>query len=94
MQPEDNKSNETVRRAALPEVMFAADLALALGLSELEAEAAARRGMLGPPFFVRGRVALLREDFLELLVLRASRQDRKSKELLGDTDADARAEVR
>jgi len=71
-----------VRRAALPEVMFASDIALALGLAQTLADQAARQGLFGPEFYVGGRVAVLREDFLEFLTLRASRRDLESKELL------------
>ncbi len=76
-----NSHADTVRRAALPEVMFASDLGLALDIPNETAEAAATSGKLGRHFTVRGRVAVLREDFLEALQTRAAINDSILKEL-------------
>lgn len=77
-----SNNNRTVSRAALPEVMFASDMALAMSLSESHTKAAAEAGRFGPVFFVDGRVAVLRRDFLEFLALRASCQSMDAKEVL------------
>lgn len=58
---------EVVRRHALPEVLFDPDIAFTLGITEEEARDAACSGRLGTPFYVAGRVAVLREDFLTAL---------------------------
>ena len=58
--PHDN----TVRRAALPEVLLASDIALALRIPPSEAEALAREGRFGPFFTINGAPAVLRETFL------------------------------
>jgi hypothetical protein len=57
--------SEAVTRAALPEILFAADVAVALELEIDEAEAAIRAGECGPHFEFRNRPAVLRETFLE-----------------------------
>lgn len=72
----------TVRRAALPQIMFPADISLVLELTEEEATFAAGQGLLGPQIFVKGRPAVLREDFLEFLTLRAASKKRADKEVL------------
>ncbi len=77
-----NPHQETIRRAALPEVMFAQDIGLALGIPPPEAEARASRGELGRQLFVGGRVALLREDFLTYLAQQAASPRRREKEVL------------
>lgn len=59
-----------VSRAALPELMFIPDLAIALQASEVEAEAALQRGECGPFVRVAGRLAVLRESFLDALARR------------------------
>ena len=71
-----NPHSEAVARAALPEVMFATDLALAAQMPESEAEEAARQGQFGPWFFIKDRVAVLRIDFIGHLTLCASRNKR------------------
>lgn len=73
---DSNKTEPYIRRAALPEVMFAADIALALDVPDWQAEDAARAGLCGPYFTVDGRPAVLRQDFLDTLTLRAA-TDRK-----------------
>jgi hypothetical protein len=78
--------DEAVRRAALPEVMFSPDIALAVQLQLEVVEAQAPCGHFGPCFYVDGRVAVLRDDFLETMTLRASRVDRAQKEVLPDRD--------
>lgn len=76
---------DVVRRAALPEVMFASDLGLALFLPPETAEAAAASGLFGRHFLVRGQVAVLRDDFLAALRTRASIRGSVMKELLSPT---------
>lgn len=75
--------DDTVRRAALPEVLLASDLALATGLTEEEAQRAALAGRLGPFFLVRGGVAMLREDFLAALAKRARSAGGAEKDIVG-----------
>ncbi len=75
-------TQSSIRRAALPEVMFASDLALALDLTFDVAQKRARLGHFGPHFFVDGRVAVLRQDFLEFLTLRAAGVDAGDKEVM------------
>jgi hypothetical protein len=73
---------DAVRRAALPEILFAPDLAIATGLPEDETDAAARAGRFGPQLFIKGRVAVLRQDFLGYLTLHAKARDAARKEVL------------
>jgi hypothetical protein len=77
-----NPHDQAVRRAALPELLFAPDLALATDLAEDEADRAARAGRFGPQLFIKGRVAILRKDFLQFLTLRAAARGPSEKELL------------
>ena len=56
-----------VRRAALPEVLFTSDVALALESPAEEAETALLSGRLGRHFTVAGRPAILRDEFLRSL---------------------------
>ncbi len=81
--------DEAVRRAALPELLFAPDLALTTGLPEDEAIRAARAGRFGPQLYIKGRVAVLRKDFLETMALRASRRTANDKEVLPSEGAGA-----
>jgi hypothetical protein len=81
-----NPHIETVRRAALPEVMFCPDIAVAVQLPVERIEDQAPSGYFGPCFYVDGRLAVLRDDFLETMTLRASRSDRAQKEVLPDRD--------
>lgn len=62
---------QTVRRAALPEVLLPSDVAIALGIPEGEAERCTAEGRLGPSFLVGGRPAVLRESFLKHLAQEA-----------------------
>lgn len=73
---------DTVRRAALPEVMFAPDIAIAVQLPIEVVEARAPDGSFGPCFYVEGRVAVLRDGFLESLARRASAWGASNKEIL------------
>ena len=73
---------EAIRRAALPEVMFSEDIALALCLRVDQAEEGARAGRFGPEIYVDGRVAVLREDFLQTLTQRAAVRGRAGKEVM------------
>lgn len=59
-----------VRRAALPEILFIPDLALALQVSPPTARQAVVRGDCGPYFRVGRRLAVLRESFLAALAAR------------------------
>ena len=79
-----NPHEQAVRRAALPELLFAPDLALATNLPEEEADRGARAGRFGPQLYIKGKVAVLRKDFLETMTLRASRRDESQKEVLPD----------
>ena len=69
------------RRAALPEILLAPDLALATGLSQADAVATARAGGFGPHFFIKGEVAVLRQDLLDALRRRAKSADPVIKEV-------------
>ena len=85
---------DAVRRAALPEVLFTSDLALALDLPPEIAEASAVAGRLGRHFLVRGRIAILRDDFMEALQTRAAIGASAHKELLSsDWEIGGRTEV-
>jgi hypothetical protein len=64
-------SNDFARRAALPELMFEDDVALALQLDSDAAEQAMLRGECGPVLVLGDRPAVLRSSFLSAL---ASRQ--------------------
>jgi len=57
----------SVLRAALPEILFAPDLVVALDVPEGELLAAMCAGHLGPCFLVRGRPAILRTDLIDRL---------------------------
>jgi hypothetical protein len=85
-----NPHDQAVRRAALPELLFAPDLALATDLPEDEADRAARGGRFGPQLYIKGKVAVLRKDFIATMTLRASRRDASDKEVLPDRDGAAR----
>jgi hypothetical protein len=74
--------SDSVRRAALPEILFARDIALAVDLDPAQADKSARAGRFGPFFFIGGRVAVLREDLLEFLTLRAAASKPAQKEVL------------
>lgn len=56
---------QTVRRAALPEVMFAPDVALALGVTPSAARKLIRRGF--PHVRIGRRLAVRRDAFLETI---------------------------
>lgn len=47
------------------------------------ADAGARAGRFGPEFFVQGRVAILRSDFIDALAARGEAKDSHGKEVLG-----------
>ena len=68
---EDSPHADAVRRAALPEVLFEEDLALALQTTEDEAREAVLRGECGPFVRIDHRLAVLRESFLDALRARA-----------------------
>jgi len=71
-----------VRQAALPEVLFSADVALALNVSQVKAALAIRAGTCGPYLLVAGRPAILRTEFLAELSSRAAQPERR-KEVIG-----------
>ena len=58
---------QTLRRAALPEILFDQDVALALQVEEREAHRRISSGELGPYLELDGRPALLLKTFLEQL---------------------------
>lgn len=62
---------ETVRRAALPQILFVPDVAVALQVGKDAARRAILRGECGPYLRVGRRLAVLKESFLAAL---ASRQ--------------------
>ncbi len=62
-----------VRRAALPEVLFLPDLAVALGLHPKVAHELLLAGELGPYVDIAGRPAVRRVAFLEALAERETR---------------------
>ena len=78
----DPDHGDTVRRAALPEVLFVPDLALALGLSESAARRAILRGDCGPFLRMGRRLAVLRESFLTALETRQVSAPGKTLQLL------------
>jgi hypothetical protein len=59
--------SDTIRRAALPAILFAGDIALALHLSEVEARREMEAGRFGLYFKVGRRPAILRDEFLKRL---------------------------
>ena len=63
--------DRALARAALPEILFADDLAIALNINEAKATADLAEGLLGPTITVHGRQAVLRQHFMETLNLRA-----------------------
>jgi hypothetical protein len=72
---ETNKHLNTVRRAALPEVLFTPDIAFALDIPEYKAAAAVREGSFGPHFLVDAQPAVLRKDFIDALSRRSHGTD-------------------
>jgi hypothetical protein len=73
--------SDSLRRAALPELLFAPDIALAVQLPEETAEAYAAEGRFGPCLFVQGRVAVLKDHFIEALRARAIGNDLALKDV-------------
>lgn len=76
-----NRYSRVVKRAALPEVLFASDIALALDLSEAAVVPALKSGRFGPHVLVSGRPAVLRQEFLQTLAA-LSRAGTDGKEVL------------
>jgi len=62
-----------VRRAALPEILFVPDLALALQVSKSAARKAIRRGECGAYFRLGRRLAVRRVEFLRAVTAREQR---------------------
>jgi len=58
---------QTLRRAALPEILFDEDVSLALQIEQPEAHRRISSGELGPFLDLDGRPALLLKTFLEQL---------------------------
>lgn len=77
----ENPHQKTVRRAALPEILFLPDLALALEVPQHEAEQAARAGLLGPTLVLSGRLAILRRDLLEHLSDQAKSDPKEPRDI-------------
>lgn len=71
-----------IARATPPEILFSEDIATLLGIPVPEADWEARTGRLGPQFFVHGRVAVLRQDLLNVLRFRSSSADEQGREVL------------
>jgi len=68
-----NQSSNEFRRAALPEVLFVPDMALALGgITESAARRAVLRGECGPFLRIGRRLAVRRDAFLAALAARES----------------------
>ncbi len=65
-----NPHDPTIRRAALPEIMFVPDVALATGTGDSAARKAIVRGDYGPYFRVGRRLAVLHESFIAALKAR------------------------
>jgi len=70
---QDSPHETVVRRAALPELMFAPDIALALLVSEEQAQHFLERECCGPTLRVMGRPAVRHADFLAALDTAAER---------------------
>ncbi|MCC7173442.1 MAG: hypothetical protein IT459_23560 [Planctomycetes bacterium] len=81
---ENLNQSESFRRAALPEVMFAVDAALALQVPAPIAAINMVSGAFGPAFTVDGRPAVLREEFLAALARRASVRTESREEVIRD----------
>ena len=71
----DTPHADAVRRAALPEILFLPDLALALGMTPSAARRALLRGDCGPYFRVGRRYAVRRAAFLAALEARESQPE-------------------
>ncbi len=64
-----------LRRSLLPQVLFDSDIAVALAVSQAEANSGLSRGAYGRVLAVGQRQAVLREDFLDTLAERASKPE-------------------
>jgi hypothetical protein len=71
-----------IARASPPEILFQEDIGSLLDIAPLEAERRARAGELGPAFYLKGRVAVLRDDLMHVLRLRAGAPERDDREVL------------
>ena len=81
-----DQHRDAVTRAALPEVMFIPDVALALRAGEDAARRAVLRGDCGPYIRVGRRLAVLRESFLQAMVDRQKYVPRLVDEANGERD--------
>ena len=79
----NQSQSDHLSRAVWPEVVFAIDIALVLGLDEHEALDGLHAGRFGPFFEVHGRPAVLRRDLIETLTLRAA-SPAALKEVMGN----------
>ena len=70
MEQSQNPHIPSIRRAALPEILFIPDLSLAIGVTESAARKAVLRGECGPFVRIGRRLAVLRESFLAALAER------------------------
>ena len=59
-----------ITRAALPEILFVPDVAIALGVMDSAARKTIVRGEIGPYFRIGRRLAVRRESFLAALAER------------------------
>jgi hypothetical protein len=67
-----DRSNLAFQRAALPELLFVPDLALALQCSPTAARRAIRRGECGPYVRLGRRYAVLRATFIDAIERQAA----------------------
>lgn len=72
-----------MRRAEMPAVFFAEDLAVHFSLDPQKARIALRRGHFGPTFRIDGQDAVLRDDLKEHLRLRCAQSSPADREVLG-----------
>lgn len=72
-----------VRRAEIPGLLFAEDIALHLCIPAAEARAAIHDGFLGPWFTIRGEPAVLRETLRARVMQLAAQALNQDRELLG-----------
>lgn len=76
MKNQDNAQDRVLRRAAIPEFLFARDLAEVLDLPIERALDGLESGTFGPCFEVDGRLVVHRTDLIEALRSRARRHAR------------------
>ena len=84
MSASSNRQDRVLRRAAIPEFLFARDLAEVLELPLNRALDGLEKGIYGPCFEVEGRLAVHRTDLIEALRARARRPQDETVRLLVD----------